>query len=107
MILDQLSSIPDCVGAGDLGGGAYRLDFSDGKSRLATKAEIDVAIAAVQAEDAKRVESDAARDDAKRALSALDTIISGIDAATLAQAKTAIKQLAQIQKNIILAALGR
>lgn len=65
------------------------------------------AIAAVQAEYAKRIESTTARDDAKRALSALDTIITGIDAATLVQAKAAIKQLAQIQKHIILATLGR
>lgn len=65
------------------------------------------ALAALQAEQAKRQESDTARDDAKRALAALDTIIGGIDAATLAQAKAAIKQLAQIQKHAILATLGR
>lgn len=65
------------------------------------------ALAAEQAEEAKRVESDAARDDAKRALAALDTIIAGIDGATLAQAETAIKQLAQIQRHIILAIVGR
>ena len=65
------------------------------------------ALAAQQAEAAKVAESTTARDDAKRALTALDTIIAGIDGATLAQAKTAIKQLAQIQRNVILAALGR
>lgn len=65
------------------------------------------ALAAQQAEAVKVAESTTARDDAKRAIAALDTIISGIDAATLAQAKTAIKQLAQIQRNVILAALGR
>lgn len=65
------------------------------------------ALAALAAEEAKRIESDTARDDAKRALSALDTIITGIDAATLVQAKAAIKQLAQIQRHIILATLGR
>ena len=58
-------------------------------------------------EEAKRIESTVARDDAKRALATLDTIIGGIDAATLAQAKTAIKQLAQIQKHIIIATVGR
>jgi len=63
--------------------------------------------ASQQAEAVKVAESTTARDDAKRALTALDTIIGGIDAATLAQAKTAIKQLAQIQRNVILAALGR
>ena len=62
---------------------------------------------AEQAEEAKRIESHTARDDAKRALTALDTIIAGIDGATLAQAKTAIKQLAQIQRHHILATLGR
>ena len=69
-------------------------------------AALDMA-AAEQAEDAKRIESTTARDDAKRALTALDTIIAGIDGATLAQAKTAIKQLAQIQRHHILATLGR
>lgn len=63
--------------------------------------------AAQQAEVVKAAESTTARDDAKRALTALDTIIAGIDAATLAQAKAAIKQLAQIQKHLILATLGR
>lgn len=64
-------------------------------------------VAAEQETQAKRVESDTARDDAKRALMALDTIIGGIDAATLVQAKAAIKQLAQIQRHIILATVGR
>ena len=71
------------------------------------KAAEPAALVAEQAEEAKRVESYTARDDAKRALVALDTIIAGIDGATLAQAKTAIKQLAQIQRHIILATLGR
>lgn len=62
---------------------------------------------AEQAKEALKVESDTARDDAKRALTALDTIIGGIDGATLAQAKAAIKQLAQVQRHIILALLGR
>ncbi len=65
------------------------------------------ALAALQAEQTKREESTTARDDAKRALTALDTIIAGIDGATLVQAKTAIKQLAQVQRHIILALLGR
>lgn len=76
-----------------------------------TVAEIEaaqvLADAAEAAQQAKRIESDTARDDAKRALTALDTIITGIDGATLTQAKTAIKQLAQIQRHIILATLGR
>lgn len=76
-----------------------------------TERDIDTAapavFAAAQAQEAKRVESDTARDDAKRALATLDTIIAGIDGATLAQAKTAIKQLAQIQKHIVLATVGR
>lgn len=65
------------------------------------------ALAALQAKEAERVESDTARTQAKQALAALDTIITGIDGATLAQAKTAIKQLATIQRQIILATLGR
>ncbi len=76
-----------------------------------TLAEIEAAApaanAALQAEEAKRVESDTARDDAKRAIQHLDTIIAGVDGANLAQAKTAIKQLAQIQRHIILATVGR
>lgn len=71
------------------------------------KAAEPAALAARQAEAAKVAESTTARDDAKRALTALDTIIGGIDGATLAQAKTAIKQLAQVQRHIILALLGR
>lgn len=63
--------------------------------------------AAEQAKEVQRIEADTARDDAKRALSALDTIIGGIDAANLTQAKAAIRQLAQIQKHIILALVGR
>lgn len=71
------------------------------------KAAEPAALAAQQAEAVKVAESTTARDDAKRALTALDTIIAGIDGATLAQAKTAIKQLAQVQRHIILALLGR
>jgi hypothetical protein len=69
-------------------------------------AALDMA-AAEQAKAVEKQESDTARDDAKRALAALDTIITGIDGATLTQAKTAIRQLAQIQRHIILATLGR
>lgn len=71
------------------------------------KAAEPAALAAIEADQAKRVESDTARDDAKHALAALDTIIQGIDGASLAQAKAAIKQLAQIQRHIILATVGR
>lgn len=63
--------------------------------------------AAEQSEQAKREESATARDDAKLALATLDTIIANIDGATLAQAKTAIKQEAQILRHLILATLGR
>lgn len=65
------------------------------------------ALAAVAAEEAGRIESTTARDDAKRALSALDTIIAGAPAATTAQMRTTIEQLARIQKHAILATLGR
>lgn len=101
------SIVPGCVGVADNEDGTYRVDFADKESRLATKAEMDAVAAHLQAEAAKRVESDSARSDAKRALTALDTIIGGIDAATLVQAKAAIKQLAQIQRHIIIALLGR
>ena len=63
--------------------------------------------AAKQAEDAKRVESTTARDDAKRALTALDTIIAGAPTATTAHLRAAVEQMARIQKHIILATVGR
>ena len=65
------------------------------------------ALDAFEAKSAARQESATARDDAKRALSALDTIIAGIDGATLAQSKAAIKQEAQILRHLILALVGR
>ena len=65
------------------------------------------ALATLQAQESKRIESDTARSEAKQALAALDTIIAGIDGATLAQAKTAIKQEAQILRHLILATVGR
>ena len=76
-----------------------------------TERDIDTAapavFAAAQAQEAKRVESDTARDDAKRALTALDTIIAGAPTATTAQMRTAVEQMARIQKHIILATVGR
>lgn len=63
--------------------------------------------AAEQAKAAERQEADTARDDAKRALAALDTIIAGAPTATTAQLRTAVEQLARIQKHIILAVVGR
>ena len=62
---------------------------------------------AQQAEEAKRVESTAAREDAKRAVSALDTIIAGAPTATIVQLRAAVEQMARIQKHHILATLGR
>lgn len=81
------------------------------QAKQPTQAEIDAAAleleAAEQAKAAERQESDTARDDAKRALAALDTIIAGAPTATTAQMRTAIEQLARIQKHAILATLGR
>lgn len=65
------------------------------------------ALAAQQAEEAKRIESHTARAEAKQAIAALDTIIAGAPTATTAQMRTAIEQLARIQKHAILATLGR
>ena len=94
----------------DIGNGPF-ISRWNRVERQPTDAELlaaePAALAAVAAEEARRIESTTARDDAKRALAALDTIIAGIDGATLAQAKAAIKQLAQIQKHIILALVGR
>ena len=92
-------------------GKGVRIEKWNRPEKQPTVAEIEaaqvLADAAEAAQQAKRIESDTARDDAKRALVALETIIQGIDGATLAQAKVAIKQLAQIQRHIILATLGR
>ena len=63
--------------------------------------------AAQQAEVVKAAESTTARDDAKRALTALDMIIAGAPTATTAQMRTAVDQLARIAKQHILATLGR
>jgi len=63
--------------------------------------------AAQQAEAVKVAESATARDDAKRALTALDTIIAGAPTATTAQLRAAVEQMARIEKHIILALLGR
>ena len=69
--------------------------------------EIAAQEAAAQVEAANKAESAIARDDAKRALSALDTIIADAPTATIAQLRAAVEQMAQIQKHIILATLGR
>lgn len=92
-------------------GKGVRIEKWNRPERQPTDAEIEaaqvLADAAEAAQAAKRIESSLARDDAKRAIEHLDTIIAGIDGATLAQAKAAIKQLAQIQRHIILATVGR
>ena len=71
------------------------------------KAAEPAALVAEQAEEAKRVESATARDDAKRALTALDAIIAGAPTATIVQLRAEVEQMAQIQRHIILATLGR
>lgn len=63
--------------------------------------------AVMQAKEALKVESDTARDEAKRAIAHLDTIIAGAPTATTAQLRAAVEQMARIQKHIILATLGR
>ena len=94
----------------DEGRGAYIAKWNR-PEKQPTDAEIEaaqvLADAAEQAAATLRVEAATAKDDAKRALAALDTIITGIDGATLAQAKAAIKQEAQILRHLILATLGR
>lgn len=71
------------------------------------KAAEPAALAAEQAKAAERQEAATARADAKRALSALDTIIAGAPTATTAQLRAAVEQLARIQKHVILAVVGR
>ena len=99
----------ECVLVDD--GKGVRIEKWNRPERQPTDAEIEaaqvLADAAEQAQEAKRIESTTARDDAKRALAALDTIIAGAPTATTAQMRTAIEQLARIQKHAILATLGR
>lgn len=81
------------------------------KNKEPTESEIQAAepaaLAAKQAEAVKIAESTTARDDAKRALTALDTIIAGAPTATTAQLRAAVEQMARIEKHIIIALLGR
>ena len=121
MIAETLTHLYPGITLGPVGEGADCVIVDDGKGpRIAewrrqeqqpADAELLAAqpavIAARQAELAKRIESHTARDDAKRALAALDTIIVGAPTATTAQLRAAIEQLARIQKHIILATLGR
>lgn len=79
----------------------------NGAKREATKAELDAAAAVLAQADVNKVEADMARDDAKRALTALDTIIAGAPTATIVQLRAAVEQMARIQKHHILATLGR
>lgn len=106
MLKTLTEMIPECIGVSEVDGGAYRLDF-ERFSRFATKEETAAALAAEQEAQAKRVEADTARDDAKRALAALDTIIAGAPTATNAQMRTWLEQLARISKHHILATVGR
>lgn len=71
------------------------------------KAAEPAALAALEVQAVKIAESTTARDDAKRALTALDTIIAGAPTATTAQLRAAVEQMARIQKHHILATLGR
>lgn len=83
----------------DLVWDAEKLEF-----RAPTAAEVE---AAHQAETARVLETTTARDDAKRALTALDTIIAGAPTATNAQMRTWMEQLARIAKHHIIATVGR
>ena len=105
-INELTTTVQGCVGASDFGG-RYELLLVDGSKRDATKTEIDTAMAAAQIKEAQKVESDTARDDAKRALSALDTIIATAPTATTAQMRTGMEQMGRILKHLILATLGR
>jgi hypothetical protein len=99
----------ECVLQDD-GGGPYIKAWRRAE-RQPTDAELKAAepaaIAAEQAKEAQKVESDTARDEAKRAIQHLDTIIAGAPTATNAQMKTWVEQLARIAKHHILATVGR
>lgn len=92
-----MKSIPGAVSVASVAG-VYRVDF-DGFSRLATQTEIDMAIAALQADELKVTESSTARNDAKRALSELEPLLT--------HKEPAIALLASVMQKHILATLGR
>ena len=76
-----------------------------------TQAEIEAAALPALAE-LEQIRLDGLADEqsrqrAKAAYTQLQTIVDGIDGATLAQAKTAIKQIAQISQDLIRATVGR
>ena len=79
-------------------------DAQLGNVRPMTPAEV---LQAVTQEKTERQESDTARADAKRALSALDAIIAGAPTATTAQMRTAVEQMARIIKHLAIATVGR
>lgn len=91
----------ECVLQND-GAGPYIREWNR-QERQPTKAEIEAAepaaLAAVQAQEAKRAESDTARGDAKQAIGALEPLLTHKD--------PAIALLAGVMVKHILATLGR
>ena len=76
-----------------------------------TQAEVDAAIpqanAAQVLADTNKAQDAASLGQTKAAYASLQTLIDGIDTATLAQAKAAIKLIAQINQHLIRATVGR
>jgi hypothetical protein len=103
--MSMITSLPTvigsgCVGASDLGNGAFRIDFLD-SSRPATAAEIASAKTISDADDAASTLLPAQRIAALAAYSRMQTIIDGADTATTAQLRAAVKDMAGVMRALI------
>lgn len=101
--------VASCVGACNLGGGVYRLDFANGSTRQATAQEIAAAQAAVDLDASDDATVTAAKTATRSDYTTMQTIIAGVNAGTLtsAQKDAAIKQQAQAIQHLIRAFWAR
>lgn len=97
------NQIPSCIGAANLGGGLYRVDFI-GSSRAATTQEIAAAQAAVDADNAQTALNKAARQELRNNFQQwkdkLQAVRDEVDF-TNAKRDAALKDLAQVQIKIL------
>lgn len=101
--------VASCVGACNLGGGVFRLDFANGTSRQATAQEISAAQASVDSDATDEATVAAAKTAARSDYTTMQTIINGVNAGTLTngQRDAAIKQQAQAIQHLIRAFWAR
>lgn len=105
MLIQLTKLVAGCVGAGGKGNDTFRLDFADGTFRDATPKEVAAAEAATIVEAAERKAADDQQSagivEAKRAYARMQTIIEGVDTATTAQLREAIKEMARDIQHLI------